>query len=268
MSYMSFKARIVEIFPTDSQKTELEKIFSAIRTMHNYFITQMQKLNDEEAKLAIRGYEELKIDLINMVDQGEAGEYDYLVTIDRSILDSHLRIIAQSWQDFYKDSRQRPRFKEARHQQSFWILDRETIEIDERSVMVPGDVKIKLELPYGEFYGKATALRIVRSSDNRYFVICLYELPSLTPDPHQEKIITLLGIRIRKLKTNAVLQQRNIWKRARRNTANPYEHEASLLRKSVLGRLVKQHFTKKLRKRSTLPQQPTTKENQHECCQD
>lgn len=237
MAYMVFRIVSVELFPTEGQKLALEKIFGSVRNIHNLFVTQLQSFNDEEAKRMVRNYTEVKSEIANMVECPD-NTYSYLKNLDRSIITSHMQIISSVWTDFAKGIRQRPMFKQPMHHQAFWILSAYRLKVTRDRLTIPGPEGIEFLIPQGVLNGAPSACKVARDKNDRYWVTLLYEQTAEVPG--HDNIITVWGVRLKKLLTKLSSRECRVWKPGRRtdNVLN-LEHDVAILRMKILGKLLK-----------------------------
>lgn len=236
MKYMHFESRVAQLTLTRDQKTEVEKIFCGVRCLHNHFVTESQHLSNEEAKLAVRTYDEFKADLVSYVGERQQ-ESQHITDIDEHILESHLQIVASCWKDFKSDNRNRPLFKNTKALQSFWITIPEAIDIDAVGITIRGKKPLRLSLPYFESSGRPTTYRISRDVYGTYWFFCLYEKEAEEPDPKELPFVIHGGIMLREF-------QRKEAKEIRRGdyAAAKVAHEGiAPVRRSIVSRLFKTH---------------------------
>lgn len=231
-----FIAKEATLSLTEAQTLEIEKIFGGVRAIHNHFVVNTQKLNEEQAKLCILTYLEMVDELVRYVDTNE--EMEHIVRLDSVILESHLRIAAEIWNDFGAGKRHRPVFKAARTAQSFWVVLQDAIVVHHGRLVIPGEVAIELNISEFDRTDKPTVFRLSRTVENEYKLACLYEESSKDPVHVTDRVMTLWGIELAKLCSKGSSRQYSLRSFVRKDRRPAKWERAYAIRRAALTRLL------------------------------
>lgn len=189
--YIHWVTRTEELTLTSSQKLEIEKIFGAVRTMHNMVTSGLTNVSKESIiSTLLQGDVRDTFQTLNknvaMVRFADLFIHEAVVDVnkaeimkmaDNSILTSHVAMIAQSWVEYLCGERQRPEHRDGRDSQSFWQTMLPSIIMNDHSLSVPspsGD--LYFEYREQDTYGiYAPVVYRFSRHDERYFISVLYE---------------------------------------------------------------------------------------------
>lgn len=237
-----FTSQTFEVELDEEQKLKLERIYSSVRRMHNYFVTRTQKLSDDEIRRMNYTYMEFRNDFIDFVTSGRPEDAS-IAEVSEHILESHLYLISSAWSTFCTGKRARPMFIWNKSTQCFWMTEEEGIVIKHNALEIAhADGNIVVELPL-EYNGTIpVCYRFGKEADGKYFLTFLYR--SMSEPTHGEFIALSGGITENYLRV-VNTRHSNPWTRPRRSCLKAYKEKNLLTNRTLTNRFFETYLQKR-----------------------
>jgi len=154
--------------PTEEQKELLNKHFGSVRFVYNFFLDERKK-EYENNKKSLNYYDNAKV----LTELKNSEEYSWFKEINSQSLQTSLKNLDGSYNNFFKFNKGFPKFKSRKSKNSFTVP--QYVKLVKGKLKIPKfDEPIDLVLSR-TFTGKIKYCTISRTSTNEYFVSILVE---------------------------------------------------------------------------------------------
>ena len=179
----SYKYRI---YPDDTQKEYLSKIFGSVRFVYNLGLeTKITNYNGNRKNITC-------IDLSNQIKELKDNECPWLKEIPSQALQMSVRNLDNAYTNFFR-GKGFPKFKNKHGKQSFQLPQGVWLSDDNKQIYIPKLNLIDIDL-HRSFKGDIKTVTVSKSITNKYYVSILVENNISKPDKKPIKIETSVGI--------------------------------------------------------------------------
>lgn len=208
-----FKYRI---YPNKEQEIFLAKQFGAVRFVYNHFLARRKDeyLNN---KKSLNYYDDAKF----LTNLKQKDGYQWLYDINSQSLQSSLRNLEVSYQNFFKKAARFPRFHGKKNKQCIKIP--QLFKIKNEKLFIPklkSGIKIVLHQPLPE---KQTCCFISKTSTDNYYVSFLCDVDIKPLEKSNKKIGIDLGIKSLLVSSDGqVIENKKLYRKSEKQLS--YEH--------------------------------------------
>ncbi len=289
--HLHLKAVTVPVKPMAGDITELEKIFTATRSLHNVICSSLSPGDTPEEARAVRvtnavfrmlqdydpaylafrkeackdkpfGQEDIEAIVDGMSLRYD--RFDWIEQIPKYVRESHTHILASIWSDYAFGQRKRPTIKSGRGRQSFWLLNPAAYTVDRNEIRLKFSTRqffvLKME---GEgLQGTPTVMKVIRRFTGEYLVWALYEQPSENPAVLKNRFLMEQIRKLERYVSRAGRQpsaSRNLF--GKTNYMTNTQATLSLLRMRILGIMIGRQSRAMMREQSITTQE---QDDEHE----
>ena len=173
----SYKYRI---YPDDTQKEYLSKIFGSVRFVYNLGLeTKITNYNGNRKNITC-------IDLSNQIKELKDNECPWLKEIPSQALQMSVRNLDNAYTNFFR-GKGFPKFKNKHGKQSFQLPQGVWLSDDNKQIYIPKLNLIDIDL-HRSFKGDIKTVTVSKSITNKYYVSILVENNISKPDKKPIKI--------------------------------------------------------------------------------
>ncbi len=197
------KAYKYRIYPTDTQKNQLQRYFGVTRLVYNLGL-ETKTVAYASNKKSISKY-----DLINQLPDLRT-EYDYIKECPSQVLQHSLINLDTAYQNFFKNKGKFPKFKNKYSKQSIVFPQGYEIDFENNIIKLPKLKEISIDY-HRKFKGTIKRVTLSKTVTNKYFISISVENNKQMPNKKKIKDETTVGIDFG-IKNLAILSDGKIFK--------------------------------------------------------
>ena len=162
MRNIAYKYRI---YPTESQKKQMEQTFGNVRFVYNYFLDlKARKWKENNSSISYSRTSSFLTEL------KKKEEYKWLNLSDSMALQESLRDLDRAYRNFFNKNNDYPRFHSKHDKQSYRTRNQNgSVRIEENRIVLPKLGKIKIQLSRN-IKGRILNATVSKTKTNKYFV--------------------------------------------------------------------------------------------------